>query len=201
MRLLVLIPMIMIIYDYFKLPIDRLYFTNPRRPLTGIQNTIRDVLNWCAKHEVKNYPGLILMRMHFNQIREEFDSISSTLEKKFYHDKDPWFEKNENYYYYSIDKFPKLYSLVKQIPKINPEVAAFAVIEGPMIIHPHRAESNEYLRYQLTIHGEGDCKLISESGEFIQNEGEDFFFDHGRYHELIKTGEGRRVLLILDVHR
>jgi hypothetical protein len=30
---------------------------------------------------------------------------------------------------------------------------------------------------------------------------EEFIFDHARYHELVKTSEQRRVVLILDIHR
>ena len=39
------------------------------------------------------------------------------------------------------------------------------------------------------------------STTLIHEDGEDILFDHARYHELIKTDEGRRVVLILDVHR
>ena len=197
----VTLSILMVLYDYLKAPIDRLYFTNPWRPLIGIRNTFRDVIHGFSEHDVKNYPGLLLVKLHYNKICEEFRKVSPTLEKKYYHDLDPWFEKNGGYYYYKVKDFPLLNSLVNQIPCIYKDTATFAVIEGPMVLHPHRAESNELLRYQLTIQGDGDCTLYTDRGGFVQNEGEDFFFDHGRYHELDKTGSGRRVLLILDVHR
>jgi hypothetical protein len=195
------VPMFMVLYDFAKLPVDRLYFTNPWRPLLGIQNTFRDVINGFRPHEVKNYPGLLLISLHYRKIREEFERVSPKLKKTWYHETNPWFEKNEGYYFYKAEDFPLLKSLINQIPCVHTEGASFAVIEGPMVLAPHRAESNELLRYQLTIEGGGDCTLYTESGNFIQREGEDFLFDHGRYHELMKTGPNRRVLLILDVHR
>ena len=38
-------------------------------------------------------------------------------------------------------------------------------------------------------------------GRHVHKEGEDILFDHARYHELVKTEDGRRVVLILDIHR
>jgi len=198
---LLLVPISMICYDYLKSPIDILYFTKIARPLLGIQNTFRDIIYSTSRHAIKDYPGLFLIKMHHKNIREEFDRISPTLEKKYYHDIDPWFEINNSYYFYKIEKFPLLYDLVKQIKCIDTNVAAFAVVEGTMVIPPHRAETNELLRYQLTIHGDGDCSLYTDEGRHIHREGEDILFDQGRYHELMKTGDGRRVVLILDVHR
>ena len=192
------VPMFMVLYDFAKLPIDRLYFTNPRRPLLGIQNTFRDMIHCFKKFDVKNYPGLLLIKLHYRKIREEFEQISPTLQKTWYHDTNPWFEKNEGYFFYRVEDFPLLKSLVNQIPC---EGASFAVIEGPMVLAPHRAESNELLRYHLTIQGGGDCVLYTDRGTYIHKEGEDFLFDHGRYHELMKTGPDRRVSLILDVKR
>ena len=198
---LLLVPISMICYDYFKPPIDLLYFSKLGRPLLGIQNTFRDIIHNTPKHIIRNYPGLFLIKMHHETIRREFDRIAPTLDKKYYHDIDPWFEKNDKYYFYKIENFPVLYGLVKQIKCIDTSVAAFAVVEGPMIIPPHRAESNKLLRYQLTIHGNGDCSLYTGNGRHIHREGEDILFDHAKYHELIKTGDARRVTLILDVHR
>lgn len=198
---LIVIPIFLVFLDYYKAPIDRLYFNNPRRPLIGIRNTFRDIIHYFDENKIEKYPGLLLLKLHYQKIREEFDEISPKLLKEFQHDKDKWFEKNEGYYHYEVCNFPLLNSLIKQIPCINSETAMFFVIDGPMSLAPHRAESNEFLRYQLTIHGDGDCTLYTEKGEFIQNEGEDFLFDHGRYHELVKTGKGRRVLLSLDIYR
>lgn len=198
---LAFVPILMVLYDFVKAPIDRLYFTNPWRPLLGIQNTFRDIVHGFTEHDVKHYPGLLLVKLHYQKIREEFERVSPILKKRHQHDEDVWSEKNDGYYYYKVKDFPLLNSLVNQIPCIYKDTAMFVVIEGPMVLPPHRAESNELLRYQLTIQGDGDCTLYTDRGTFVQHEGEDFFFDHGRYHELIKTGEGKRVLLILDVHR
>ena len=195
------VPMMMVLYDYIKPPMDLLYFRNPYRPFLGIQNTFREIVKCLSEYDVKNYPGLLLLKLHYPKLREEFEKVSPTLEKTWYHDTNPWFEKNDGYYFYKAEQFPLLNSLIRQIPCINREGASFSVIEGPMVLHPHRAESNELLRYQLTIHGDGDCSLYTENGRHVHKEGEDILFDHARYHELMKTGDGRRVVLIFDIHR
>lgn len=194
---LALIPTVMVLHDYMKAPIDRLYFTNPWRPLLGIQNTFRDLVH----HTPRKYPELLLLKLRFKKIEEEFKRVSPTLTKKYQHDHDTWSPHNMNYCFYEVKDFPILWELIKQIPCIDTERPHFAVIDGPMVIPPHRAESNKRLRYQLTVEGDGDCSLYTENGRHIHREGEDFLFDHGKYHELIKTGEGRRVVLILDIHR
>jgi len=195
------VPILMVLYDYVKPPIDHLYFSNLHRPLLGIQNTFREIVKCLPEYDVKNYPGLLLLKLHYPKLRKEFEKVSPTLEKTWYHDTNPWFEKNDGYYFYKAEQFPLLNSLIRQIPCIHTEGASFAVIEGPMVLHPHRAESNELLRYQLTIHGDGDCSLYTDKGPHVHKEGEDILFDHARYHELVKTEDGRRVVLILDIHR
>ena len=200
-KALLLVPTLMVVYDFFKLPIDTLYFQNPMRPLCGIKNTFRDLIHFNSECSVKNYPGLMLIKFHFDKIKKEFETIHPSLKKTYYHDISPWFEKNDDYYFYKIDNFPMLNSLVRQIPCINTKVAAFAVSEGPMRLYPHRAESNRLLRYHITIQTGGECTLYTENGSHMHEEGEEFIFDHSRYHELVKTGEGKRVVLILDVNR
>tara|TARA_B100000482_G_C12537447_1_gene270924 strand:+ start:220 stop:738 length:519 start_codon:yes stop_codon:yes gene_type:complete len=171
------------------------------RPLCGIRNTLRDFIHLNSECSVKNYPGLMLIKFHFDKIKEEFEAVHPTLKKSYYHNVSPWFEKNENYYFYKIKDFPMLNSLVKQIACIDTQVAAFAVSEGPMRLYAHRAESNRLLRYHITIQDGGKCTLYTEGGSHQHEEGEEFIFDHSRYHELVKTGEGKRVVLILDINR
>ena len=198
---LFLIPVGLILHDYLKAPIDHLYFQNPWRPMVGMRNTIVDIVARSSNGEVWDYPGLWLIKFHFRKIQREFEEVSEKLEKQYFHDLDSWFVKNEKYYFYRVENFPLLKSLVDQIPCIHKETALFAVVEGPMTIAPHRAETNLLLRYHLTIEGGGDCTLYTENGPHVHREGEEFLFDHARYHELTKTDQGRRVVLILDVHR
>lgn len=198
---LAVIPLWLVICDYLKAPIDRLYFTNPKRPLVGMRNTLIDILNWSSQYSVNDHPGLWLIKAHYQKIHKEFCEVSNTLKKQYFHDKDPWFDKNDNYYFYKAEDFPILKNLIDQIPCIHKETALFAVVDGPMVIPPHRAETNLLLRYHLTIESGGDCTLYTERGRHQHREGEDFLFDHARYHEVIKTGQDRRVVLILDVHR
>lgn len=72
-------------------------------------------------------------------------------------------------------------------------------MDGPTKIPPHRAESNMLLRYHMTI--EGTSTLDTEYDTHEHTEGQDFIFDHARYHEVEKTTSDRRVVLILDVKR
>ena len=195
---LVLVPIGLVLYDYLKAPIDRLYFQDPRRILLGIQNAVVDILSVVSTTEP---PGLWLIKAHYEKIREEFLKISPTAKRHLFHDLDQWFDKNDGYYFYKVEDFPMLKNLIDQIPSIHKDTARFAVAEGPMVIPPHRAESNWYLRYHLTIEGGGDCTLYTEKGPHVHREGEEYLFDHARYHELTKTGDSRRVVLILDVHR
>ena len=109
----------MVLYDYVKPPIDHLYFSNLHRPLLGIQNTFREIVKCLPEYDVKNYPGLLLLKLHYPKLREEFEKVSPTLEKTWYHDTNPWFEKNDGYYFYKAEQFPLLNSLIRQIPCIN----------------------------------------------------------------------------------
>ena len=195
---LILIPMVLVLHDYLKAPIDRLYFTNPKRPLVGMRNTVIDILSVISTPTI---PGLWLVKAHYEKIRREFLEVSSVVERHLFHELDPWFDKNDGYYFYKAEDFPLLKSLIDQIPCIHKETALFAVIDGPMTIAPHRAETNLLLRYHLTIEGGGDCTLYTGRDPHKHREGEDFLFDHAKYHELVKTGNGRRVVLILDVKR
>ena len=195
---LILIPIVLVLHDYLKAPIDRMYFSNPRRIMVGMQNTVVDILSVVSTPEI---PGLWLIKAHYDKIRREFLEVSSVVERHLFHELDPWFDKNDGYYFYKVEDFPILKSLVDQIPSIHKETALFAVIDGPMTIAPHRAETNLLLRYHLTIEGGGDCTLYTGRGPHKHREGEDFLFDHAKYHELVKTGNGRRVVLILDVKR
>lgn len=198
---LLLVPTFLVLNDYMKSPIDKLYFQNSLRPLIGMRNTLIDMIDWCSEYSVKNYPGLWLVKLHYDKIRKEFDEVSKSTEKYLFHELDPWFDVNPNYYYYKVEDFPLLKGLIDQIACIDKETAVFAVMDAPMSIAPHRAETNLLLRYHLTIESGGDCTLYTERGAHEHKEGEEFLFDHARIHGVVKHGTQRRVVLILDVKR
>ena len=198
---LLLVPIVLVLHDYMKSPIDRLYFQNPLRPLVGMRNTLIDMIDWGYEYSVKNYPGLWLVKLHYDKIRKEFDEVSEGAKKYLFHELDPWFDENPNYYFYKVEDFPLLKSLIDQIACIDKETALFAVMDTPMSITPHRAETNLLLRYHLTIESGGDCTLYTRRGVHEHKEGEDFLFDHARIHSVVKNGTQRRVVLILDVKR
>ena len=198
---LVLVPILLVLHDYMKAPIDRLYFNNPRRILMGMGNALTDLFLYASEYSTRDYPGLWLVKLHHSRIRREFEAVSKTAKKYIFHETDPWFDKNDDYYFYKVEDFPELKSLIDQIPSIHTETAIFSVMDGPTRIPPHRAETNHLLRYHLTVLGGGDCTLYTEKGSHVHREGEEFLFDHSRYHEVTKTGQDRRVVLILDVKR
>jgi hypothetical protein len=94
MLTVILVPFFLILHDYLKSPIDRLYFRKPMRPLVGMRNTMVDIINWGSKCSVNNHPGLWLVKAHFDKIREEFKEVSKTAETHLFHELDPWFEVN-----------------------------------------------------------------------------------------------------------
>jgi len=196
-----LLPVIAVVYDFTKDPIDRLYFQNPWRPVVGVRNALVDLAFCASRHNIKDYPGLWTLEAHWKNIREEFHSLRDSVPKYFFHELDDWFPHNEKYYYHKIQDFPKLKRLVERIPCVDKTTGVLAIMEGPSSLPPHRAESNLQLRYQLTLEGTGDSVLLTKRGSHRQSPGEAFLFDHGRYHAVENSGEGCRVVLILDIKR
>lgn len=196
-----LLPVAAVAYDWMKPPIDRLYFQNPWRPLVGIRNALVDALFWRSRYNVSDYPGLWTLEAHWGEIRDEFQRIHGGVSKYFFHDLDAWFPRSDTYYYYKIDDFPKMKRLIERIPCVEKNSGVIAVMDGPSVLPPHRAESNLLLRYQLTLEGEGDSVLITKHARHAQRAGEAFIFDHGCFHAVENVGEGRRVVLILDIKR
>ena len=195
------ILLILVALDYLKNPIDRLYFNSPMRPLYGIRNTLIDIFMYKSVYDIQKCKGLGVLHSKCEDIRKEYDKISKKIKKRYFHDEDPWFSPNKKYYYYKACYFPKLYTLLRQIPCIRKDTAVIAVMEGAHHIPAHRAESNLYLRYHLTIKSGGECTLYTDTGNHSHDEGSEFLFDHSRYHEVKKPSDGTRVVLILDVHR
>ena len=191
------IPIILLLNDYCKNPIDRLYFQRPLRPLVGIRNSLVDLFFYKSHYSVDDFRGLWRVQKHFFDIKTEYDTLYKNAQKYYFHDTDPWFERNENYYYYKIHDFPNIYAFLKTIPCVDR--AMIAVMEGPMSIPAHRAESNLQLRYHLTL--EGTSNLTTEFDIHKHEPGEDILFDHSRYHRVDKPDEGKRVVLILDINR
>ena len=192
-----MIPILLILNDYLKSPIDRLYFQTPLRPLVGIRNSIVDLFFYKPHYSVDDFTGLWRVQKHFFDIKNEYDTLCKNKQKYYFHDLDPWFEYNQKYYYYKIHDFPKLYAFLKTVPCVDH--AMIAVMEGSMSIPAHRAESNLQLRYHLTL--EGTSNLTTEFDIHQHKPGEDVLFDHGRHHSVDKTGEEKRVVLILDINR
>ena len=103
---LAFVPILMVLYDFIKAPIDRLYFTNPWRPLLGIQNTFRDIVHGFTEHDVKHYPGLLLVKLHYQKIREEFERVSPS--KSVTNMMKTCGPRRMIYYYYKVKDFPLL---------------------------------------------------------------------------------------------
>ena len=198
---ILVILIMMTIYDYLKNPIDKLYFQNPKRILLGIRNTIIDIFMYKKEYCIEDYGNLKELKENFAEIKREFEERRDKVMKYYYHNDDEWFEKTDNYYYYKAKDFPKLKRIIEKNKYIVQNSGKFAIMKGDMIIPAHRAESNLYLRYHLTIEGNGDCVLNTENGDFVHKTGNELLFDHSRYHEVKKKGKSERITLILDVKR
>lgn len=192
-----LFPVVMIAFDYFKNPIDRLYFNKPLRPLVGIRNTLIDMLFHKPFYYSSDFGGLAILKLYYKELRDSVLSKMDNTKKYYFHDEDSWFERNHTYYYHKLDDFPLITECVKRIPCIAGGI--IAVMDGPITIPPHRAEHNLYLRYHLTL--EGTSTLDTEYQTHEHKPGEDFVFDHARYHKVEKTTSDRRIVLILDIKR
>lgn len=166
-----------------------------------MRNAIIDLMCHKVEYHVLDYPNLWFVKTNYNKILHEFEKGVDGAKKRYFHRMDPWFKKNEGYYYYKVSDFPEVQKIIDQVPCVDKETAKFAVIEGPMTIPAHRAESNLTLRYHLTIKSGKDCVLYTEYGPHRHKPGEDFLFDHSRYHRLVKRGYQRRVVLMLDIER
>jgi len=195
------IPVVLVLHDYLKSPIDRLYFQNPLRPLVGMRNTLVDLVFHKFDYNTLDYPNLWFVKANYNKILYEYEKGLGNAKKKYFHNLDPWFKKNKNYYYYEVRDFPEVQKIIDQVPCVDKETAKFAVIDGPMTIPAHRAESNLMLRYHLTIKGGKHCVLYTSNGGYLHKPGKDFLFDHSRFHRLVKRSLEKRVVLILDIHR
>jgi len=190
-----------VLYDYMKPPIDILYFNKKMRPFIGIRNTLIDIFMYKSHYNIKDFKGLWKVKSNFEFIKQNYDENVSNVKRHYFHDLDKWFPKNDRYYYYKVDDFPEIKKIIDDIQCVDKETAVFAVMETPMKIPAHRAESNIQLRYQLTIKGCGDSKLITHNQSHTHLPGDEILFDHSRYHKVVKWGYHKRVTLILDVNR
>jgi len=192
------VPAALVTWDFCKRPMDKLYFQNPWRPLVGMRNTLVDLFFGRADY----YPfDLWEIGYNFGKIRRYFFETEYMATRHYFHDMDPWFSKNDKYYYYKVRDFPYIQSIINNIPSVDKDTGVIAVIDGPLVIPPHRAESNLQLRYHMTLEGDGDCTLHLWDKKHVHKTGEEFMFDHARYHSVEKLGSSRRVTLILDVNR
>jgi hypothetical protein len=101
----ILVPVLFIVYDFMKLPIDVLYFQNYIRPLVGIKNTVIDLFMYKSEYNVYDFPGLWKVKANFEFIKQNYEENVSNAKKYYFHNLDRWFEKNQNYYYYKV-RFP-----------------------------------------------------------------------------------------------
>lgn len=198
--MVMVIALIAVAYDYFKAPVDRLYFQRPLRCVVALRNFFYDFFLSRHYYRVNDFPGLWLVRAHFDDICEEYYLREAHAKKTWFHDDDPWFDYNPDYYFMKVKEFPKLHRLLKSIPCVEDD-GIIAVMEKPMHLPPHRAETNIQLRYQLVLQGTTKSVLHTQNGDFTQNTREDILFDHALQHSVSNTGSGRRVVLLLNVKR
>ena len=194
--IIIKIILFLISLDFFKPPLDLLYFTTPHRILNGIKNSLTDILDYRSTLDPWQYQGLGELSAKYLKLKDYFLNVSNIKEKKYFHDHD-WFDYG-NYYYYDVTGCP----LLDGIPSVRN--AMFSVMgPGEYYIAPHRAECNDEFRYHLTIMmTPGTEAWLDVNGtKHWNHEGSCVLFDHSWNHSAWKGGIGTRVVLILDVRR
>ena len=71
-----MIPILLILNDYLKSPIDRLYFQRPLRPLVGIRNSLVDLFFYKLHYSVDEYTELSRVQKHFCSISSAIDVLN-----------------------------------------------------------------------------------------------------------------------------
>jgi hypothetical protein len=89
------VPVFLVLHDYLKSPIDRLYFQNPLRPLVGMRNTLVDIVLHKFDYDTMDYPNLWFVKANYNKILFEYEKGLGNAQKKYFHNLDPWFKKNK----------------------------------------------------------------------------------------------------------
>ena len=202
MNIILMILLLLFLRDYFKDPIDNLYFQNPWRIFVGMRNTLYDIVSYKKEYNVDEYDGLYKIRENFSMIKKEFDKLSHDCPKTFMHELDEFLPKNPGYYALYCKNFPETFKLLESIPCVDMEITHFLVIEGPLYLCPHRAESNHLLRYQMTLYGTEHSFIEVETGQRLYHlPGQEFLFDHSRKHALSKHDKEKRVVLCLNIKR
>jgi hypothetical protein len=166
----------------------------------ALRNVLFDLFLSRRFYKIHDFPGLWSVRAHFDEICEEYYLHEAHAKKTWFHEDDPWFEYNPDYYFMKVKEFPKLHRLLKSIPCVEDD-GIIAVMEKPMQLPPHRAETNIQLRYQLVLQGTTKSILHTPSGDFTQDTREEILFDHALQHSVSNTGSGRRVVLLLNIKR
>jgi len=77
------------------------------RPLIGMRNTLIDIILHKSEYNTAHYPSLWYVKANYTKILDEYEKGIATANKKYFHDLDQWFEKNDGYYYYEVKDFQK----------------------------------------------------------------------------------------------
>ena len=79
------VPVVLVLHDYLKSPIDRLYFQNPLRPIVGMRNTLVDLIYHKFEYHVLDYPNLWFVKANYNKILYEYEKGLGNAKKKYFH--------------------------------------------------------------------------------------------------------------------
>lgn len=195
-RLIFFFITIVILWDFFKDPIDLYYFRNPMRIFIAFENFFMDLLYYQPTYDTYKFK---ILRNNLKKIQEEFKKVSETLPKKFSHEDDPWFDDNPHYYFYDTHDFPYTQSLIDTIEGVTD--TRFAVMDNDYELVPHRSEGN-HLQYNLTIEEDPSSFLEIHNGQkFYYTHGMEVLYNHGRKHSVKKIGPTKRTVLILSLDK
>ena len=105
----------------------------------------------------------------------------------------------------NMDRCPVTARLLRALPKVTS--AAFSILDGGKHIPAHRGPYRGILRYQLGLtvpedeDGEPAAILRVADQRYRWREGEGILWDDTYDHEVWNEGDGKRIVLLLDVER
>ena len=79
-RLILFFVVIVILWDFFKDPIDLYYFRNPMRIFIAFENFFMDLLYYQPTYDTTKFK---ILKNNLENIKKEFENVSETLPKSF----------------------------------------------------------------------------------------------------------------------
>jgi len=166
-------------------------------------------------HELSRFPGLQLLRDHWQEIRDEALALSATGQVKKADQQDDlvfysfmkrgWKRFYLKWYRGAVPSArrlcPRTVELLEQTGCVNG--AMFTLLEPHSRLGKHRDPFAGTLRYHLALStpGSEDCWMRLDDTRYVWHDGEDFLFDSSYVHSAHNKTDQPRLVLFCDVER